>query len=79
MQVVDTVGAGDHFSAGFLHAALAGASLAACAACGCAAGTAAVQVTGAALDGEPLAALRRKLGEILAADEPGRSKCCLDI
>ncbi len=66
--MVDTVGAGDHFTAGFLHAALSGGSLQACAACGCAAGTAAVQVAGAALCGEALAALQHRITELLEQD-----------
>ena len=44
MPVVDTTGAGDSFTAGFLSAYLAGASLQACASCGCAVGTQVVQV-----------------------------------
>ncbi|GAB4817507.1 hypothetical protein N2152v2_004553 [Parachlorella kessleri] len=67
-QIVDTVGAGDHFSAGFLYAWLQGASLQACAACGCAAGTAAVQVPGAALGEADLDRLRQQVERLLAED-----------
>ena len=49
VPVVDTTGAGDSFTAGFLHAYLSGASLQACASCGCAVGTHVVQVLGAEL------------------------------
>lgn len=52
LQVEDTVGAGDFFTAGFLAAYLQGGSLHACAAAGCAAGAEAVQTRGAVLPGE---------------------------
>ena len=46
VHVVDTVGAGDNCTAGFIAALLAGAPLQAAIECGCAAGTAAVQSAG---------------------------------
>lgn len=49
VPVVDTTGAGDSFTAGFLAAYLQGAGLQACASCGCAVGTQMVQVLGAEL------------------------------
>ena len=49
VPVVDTTGAGDSFTAGFLAAYLQGARLQACASCGCAVGTQMVQVLGAEL------------------------------
>ena len=49
VPVVDTTGAGDSFTAGYLAAYLNGASPQACASCGCAVGTQAVQVLGAEL------------------------------
>ena len=71
VPVVDTVGAGDYFTAGFLHAQLAGASLVACTSCGCAAGTAAVQAAGAELGDAALQQLRRDIAAILAVDAAG--------
>lgn len=65
VEVVDTVGAGDLFTAGVLHAWAAGASLQACAECGCAAGAAAVQAAGAELSPAAMAALRRRVAAIL--------------
>ncbi|KAL4449369.1 hypothetical protein ABPG77_007013 [Micractinium sp. CCAP 211/92] len=67
VSVVDTVGAGDFFTAGFLYALLSNASLQACALSGCAAGTAAVQVAGAELGPERLRELRSAIGNILQA------------
>lgn len=67
-QVVDTVGAGDHFTAGFLHSWLQRGSLQACASAACAAGTAAVQVEGAALGEDALGALRARVAELLRSD-----------
>jgi sugar/nucleoside kinase (ribokinase family) len=66
--IVDTVGAGDAFTAGVLHAGLAGASLDACARSGCAAGGAAVAVAGGELGAEAGAELRRHVERILAED-----------
>jgi sugar/nucleoside kinase (ribokinase family) len=65
VTVVDTIGAGDYFSAGFLHAWISGAPLVACAACGSAAGAAAVQVAGAELGVEDMERLRNKVESIL--------------
>lgn len=74
VTVVDTVGAGDHFTAGFLHGWLQGGSLAACAACGCAAGTAAVQVAGAALGQDALQQLRSTVEALLAGSCAGSQR-----
>jgi sugar/nucleoside kinase (ribokinase family) len=65
VTVVDTIGAGDYFSAGFLHAWVSGAPLVACAACGCAAGAAAVQSAGAELGAIEMETLRNKVQNIL--------------
>ena len=66
VQVVDTVGAGDFFSAGFLYAWLQDAPLQTCAQCGCAAGAAAVQAAGAELGLEATQALRGSIAALLA-------------
>jgi sugar/nucleoside kinase (ribokinase family) len=58
VPVVDTTGAGDAFTAGYLAAFLNGASPQACASAGCAVGTAAVQVLGAELSFAKWAELR---------------------
>lgn len=55
--VVDTVGAGDSFAAGWLTAHLAGADLADCCAAGCAAGTAAVCTVGGVPDEDTITQL----------------------
>jgi sugar/nucleoside kinase (ribokinase family) len=65
VTVVDTIGAGDYFSAGFLHAWISGAPLVACAEAGCAAGAAAVQSAGAELGVEAMERLRNKVQSIL--------------
>jgi sugar/nucleoside kinase (ribokinase family) len=77
VKVIDTVGAGDYFSAGFLHAWLDGASLETCAKCGCACGSAAVQVEGAELPVDPAAALRCRVLTILD-EENGRKNGATD-
>lgn len=69
VHVIDTVGAGDFFSAGFLCAYVKRAPLDACLACGCAAGSAAVQVPGAFLDERNTERLRERVQSIL-------SNCC---
>lgn len=65
VKVVDTVGAGDTFSAGFLHAWLHGAPLQTCAECGCDAGAVAVQNTGAKLGSASMEALRASISKVL--------------
>ncbi|GLC40082.1 hypothetical protein PLESTB_000627100 [Pleodorina starrii] len=67
VAVVDTIGAGDFFTAGFLSAYLRGASLQQCAAAGCAAGAEAVQTKGAELPPAAFDRLRTSLESILAA------------
>lgn len=66
MAVVDSVGAGDSFSAGWLTGYLAGAPLQACAAAGCAAGTAAVQAVGGVPGDEAQAALQHRIAVLLS-------------
>ncbi|CAG9460645.1 unnamed protein product [Pedinophyceae sp. YPF-701] len=72
VDAVDTTGAGDSFTAGFLHAHLMGAGLQEAAACGCSAGTASVQVAGAELPQASWAQLRQQSLEIIATAGPGR-------
>ncbi|KAK9829366.1 hypothetical protein WJX72_005432 [[Myrmecia] bisecta] len=67
VTVEDTIGAGDTFSSGFLHAYLSGANLQACCACGCAAGAEAVQTAGADLKPATWSRLRQKAAAILGA------------
>jgi sugar/nucleoside kinase (ribokinase family) len=68
VSVVDTIGAGDLFSAGFLYAYLSGgASLSTCCAAGCAAGAEAVQARGSALSEAAWRALRGRVAGLLAA------------
>ncbi|KAG2440728.1 hypothetical protein HXX76_003585 [Chlamydomonas incerta] len=67
VQVVDTIGAGDFFTAGFLAAYLRGGSLQQCAAAGCASGAEAVQAKGAELPEESFVRLRAAIESILAA------------
>ncbi|EFJ42029.1 hypothetical protein VOLCADRAFT_119562 [Volvox carteri f. nagariensis] len=66
VSVVDTIGAGDFFTAGFLSAYLRGASLQHCCAAGCAAGAEAVQAVGAELPTAAFERLRSSLEAILA-------------
>jgi hypothetical protein len=49
VTVIDTIGAGDYFTSGFLHAYIHGCSLQQCAVAGCSAGAEAVQTQGALL------------------------------
>ena len=65
VEVVDTIGAGDHFSAGFLYALSHGGSLEAACACGCIAGAAAVQVAGSNVDGEAMRRAARDIADRL--------------
>lgn len=67
VSVVDTIGAGDLFSAGFLYAFLSGAGLATCCAAGCAAGAEAVQARGSALSEDAWRGLRERILGLLAA------------
>jgi hypothetical protein len=68
--VVDTIGAGDYFTSGFLYAYLLGCSLQQCAAVGCQAGSEAVQTKGAILSD---AAWQRLRGNIAAIVGGGKS------
>ena len=65
VPVVDPTGAGDSFTAGFLHAYLSGATLQACASCGCAVGTQVVQVLGAELPGSKWMELKANVQSII--------------
>ena len=65
VEVVDTIGAGDHFSAGFLYALSHGGSLEDACACGCIAGAAAVQVAGSNVDGEAMRRAARDIADRL--------------
>lgn len=67
VSVVDTIGAGDLFSAGFLYAYLRGCPLSTCCAAGCAAGAEAVQARGTALGDAAWARLREAVGELVSA------------
>lgn len=68
VKVVDTIGAGDYFTSGFLYAYLMGCSLQQCAAVGCAAGSEAVQTKGATLDDAAWHRLRSKVANIIDKD-----------
>lgn len=63
--VVDTVGAGDLFTAGFLCVWMQGGALEECCKGGCAAGGEAVQVSGADVGGERLERLRVVMGDLV--------------
>ncbi|MEW5301110.1 MAG: hypothetical protein WDW36_003990 [Sanguina aurantia] len=67
VSVVDTIGAGDYFTAGFLSAWLQGASLQQCSAAGCAAGSEAVQSVGAQLDPAAILRLQVSLAAIIGS------------
>lgn len=64
VEVADTVGAGDSFSAGWLTAYLAGETLRVCAVVGTAAGTAAVQAVGGVPDDYQQHALTRRISAL---------------
>lgn len=61
VHVIDTIGAGDHFSAGFLYALLHNASLEQACQCACLAGGTAVQVQGAHLSPEHMVSLKHDI------------------
>lgn len=65
---IDTTGAGDTFTSGFLHAYMAGGSLQQCSDAGCAAGAEVVQVRGAEMDEARWNRVREKVAVILAAE-----------
>ena len=67
VTVQDTVGAGDAFTAGCLHAWLEGGGLQQCTACGCAAGTAAVQCSGGNIGEAAMIKLRSTVDELLGS------------
>eukprot|EP00775_Hariotina_reticulata_P013102 gene13102-13230_t len=67
VKVVDTIGAGDYFTSGFLYAYLMGCSLQQCAAVGCQAGSAAVQTRGAILSDAAWQQLRSTVETIVDA------------
>lgn len=66
VKVVDTIGAGDYFTSGFLHAHLKGCSLQQCAAVGCLAGSEAVKVKGSILSEAAWQSLRSRVDEVVA-------------
>lgn len=65
VTVVDTIGAGDHFSAGFLYALMHGTSLQDACHCACLAGGAAVQVQGAHLSHTHMSELKHKINSYM--------------
>jgi sugar/nucleoside kinase (ribokinase family) len=66
VQVVDTIGAGDHFSAGFVFALLSGGSLDTACRCGCIAGGVAVETAGATIEEGKMKRLRETLKQTIA-------------
>lgn len=68
VKVVDTIGAGDYFTSGFLYAHLMGCSLQQCAAVGCAAGSEAVQTKGAVLSEAAWQRLRSNVAAIVSPE-----------
>lgn len=66
VKVVDTIGAGDNFSSGFLYAHLMGCSLQQCSAVGCQAGSEAVKVKGSILSEAAWQGLRARVDELMA-------------
>lgn len=73
VKVVDTIGAGDYFTSGFLYAHLMGCSLAQCAAVGCASGSEAVQVKGSILSEAAWQGLRARVDAMLVQQGQGGS------
>jgi hypothetical protein len=71
VAVVDTIGAGDLFSAGFLYALLRGSPLSTCCAAGCAAGAEAVQARGTALSGAAWRRLRATIAGLVGDNATG--------
>uniref|UniRef100_A0A383WAB7 Cilia- and flagella-associated protein 91 n=1 Tax=Tetradesmus obliquus TaxID=3088 RepID=A0A383WAB7_TETOB len=69
VKVVDTIGAGDYFTSGFLYAYLLGCSLQQCAAVGCQAGSEAVQTKGAILSDAAWQRLRSTIGTIVGGQK----------
>ncbi|KAI8467790.1 MAG: Ribokinase-like protein [Monoraphidium minutum] len=67
VRVVDTIGAGDLFSAGFLFALLRGCPLSTCCAAGCAAGAEAVQARGTGLPAAAWQRLRAAVAALVAS------------
>jgi len=65
VEALDTTGAGDTFTAAFLHAYLRGGTMQQCGDAGCAAGAEIVQVRGAEMSEERWARVREKLEAIL--------------
>ena len=68
VTAIDTTGAGDTFTSGFLHAYLAGGSLRQCGDAGCAAGAEIVQVRGAEMDETRWRRVAEKIERILRRD-----------
>jgi sugar/nucleoside kinase (ribokinase family) len=66
VKVVDTIGAGDYFTSGFLVAHLMGCSLQQCAAVGCQSGSEAVKVKGSILSEAAWQSLRSRVDELVA-------------
>jgi len=65
VTAIDTTGAGDTFTSGFLHAYLAGGSLRQCGDAGCAAGAEIVQVRGAEMDDARWRRVAEKIERVL--------------
>jgi hypothetical protein len=66
---VDTIGAGDYFTSGFLYAYLLGCSLQQCAAAGCQAGSEAVQTKGAILSDAAWQRLRSNIAAVVGSNK----------
>jgi hypothetical protein len=67
--VIDTIGAGDYFTSGFLYAYLLGGSLQQCAAVGCQAGSEAVQTKGAILSDAAWQRLRSNIAAVVEGNK----------